>query len=275
VSDRVRVSSETAVRVVLDPPRRADLGFVLLATDEVATEDLLLLRPDPGVGIHITRVAFDGDEITPEALLAVGARLPAAAATLLPGMETLSVVCFGCTSASALIGPGVVRDKLEEGRPGARGTSLIASVMTALRFVGARRIALATPYIHEVNVREAEVFAEHGFEVESVRGFAIPSDLDVSKIPASSIVAIALEAFEAAYETNEHKPDAVVISCSQLRSVQVIDELEKLLGVPVITSNQAMMWNALRVAGLDDPVRGYGTLLARDDRTRFTDDGDE
>ena len=57
--------------------------------------------------------------------------------------------------------------------------------------------------------------------------------------------------------------DAVVIGCSAFRACEAgfIDALEADLGKPVVTSTQAFMWHMLRLAGVDDPIPGYGRLL--------------
>lgn len=55
--------------------------------------------------------------------------------------------------------------------------------------------------------------------------------------------------------------DAIFISCGALRSIDVVDALERQLGKPVICSNQAMMWDMLRLAGVEDRIEGYGRLL--------------
>jgi len=55
--------------------------------------------------------------------------------------------------------------------------------------------------------------------------------------------------------------DAVFVSCGALRTLDVIDELEQQIGKPAICSNQAMIWDTLRLAGIDDRINGYGRLL--------------
>ena len=55
--------------------------------------------------------------------------------------------------------------------------------------------------------------------------------------------------------------DAIFISCTGLRAVDAVEPLEAETGMPVVTSNQAMAWHALRLAGYDAPVEGFGRLL--------------
>ena len=66
---------------------------------------------------------------------------------------------------------------------------------------------------------------------------------------------------EYAKKLNYKKADAIFISCGGLRSLEIVEELENVVGKPVIVSNQAMFWNALRLAGIDDKIKGYGRLF--------------
>lgn len=55
--------------------------------------------------------------------------------------------------------------------------------------------------------------------------------------------------------------DAIFISCGALRTLDVVGEIEAIVKKPVICSNQAMIWDTLRLAGIDDRFSGYGQLL--------------
>ncbi len=70
------------------------------------------------------------------------------------------------------------------------------------------------------------------------------------------------ETYKLALDVDSKEADAVFISCTGLRSLDLIDKLEKELNKPVISSNTATMWNVLRMLGIDDPVEGYGRLFA-------------
>ncbi|MGB2408850.1 MAG: Asp/Glu racemase, partial [Paracoccaceae bacterium] len=57
---------------------------------------------------------------------------------------------------------------------------------------------------------------------------------------------------------------ALVLSCTDMRSVEIINRLEQAVGKPVISSNQAMMFQAMQLAGIEDNIPGYGAILNRD-----------
>ncbi len=231
---------------------RAKLGFVLLATEQTVQDDVMALRP-AGVGMHFARAAI-ADSITNASLAAQADLLADCAATLLPD-GSLDVVCYACTSGSLVIGEQRVFAELARGAPGAVTTSLISGVIRALRTLDARRIVIATPYLDEVNRREADYLEAAGFEVLSIRGLDLERDSDMVRVAPDYIAEFALAQDRA-------DADAIFVSCGALRTLDVIGEIERQAGKPAICSNQAMIWDCLRLAGIDDRIDGYGRLLA-------------
>ncbi len=231
---------------------RAKVGYVLLATEQTIQDDVMALRPD-GVGIHIARAAIP-DSITSATLAAQADLLADAAATLLPD-GSLDVVCYACTSGSLVIGEQQVMAELNKGQPQAKATSLITGVMRALRQVGARRIVVGTPYLDEVNQREADYMTAAGFDILAIEGLNLEKDSDMVRVTPAFIrdFAISLDRADA---------DAVFISCGALRTLDVIGDIEAAIGKPAICSNQAMIWDTLRLAGINDRFEGYGQLLS-------------
>ena len=231
---------------------RAKIGFVLLATEQTVQDDVMRLRP-PGVGMHFTRVA-NPDSITNETLAAQADLLAESAATLLPD-GSLDVACYACTSGSLVIGEERVFAELKQGAPAATPTSLISGVIRALRTLDARRIVVATPYLDEINLRELVYLEQAGFEVLSISGLNLEKDSEMVRITPEYILEFALAQDRA-------DADAIFVSCGALRSLEVIGEIEARAGKPAICSNQAMIWDCLRLAGIDDRISGYGRLFA-------------
>ncbi|MCP4336022.1 MAG: arylmalonate decarboxylase [Gammaproteobacteria bacterium] len=231
---------------------RAKIGYVLLATEQTVQDDVIRLQPD-GVGIHFTRAAIP-DSITNESLAAQAELLADCAASLLPD-GSLDVVCYACTSGSLVIGEQRVFSELNRGAPNARATSLITGVIRALKEMQVRRIVVATPYLDEVNLREVDYLEEAGFDVISICGLNLEKDSDMVRVAPHYITEFAL--------AQDHPDaDAIFISCGALRTLDVIAEIENRIGKPAICSNQAMIWDCLRLAGVEDRFDGYGRLLA-------------
>lgn len=239
--------------VVFDDGRhpKGKLGFVLLATEQTVMDDVLSICPD-GVGVHIARVD-NPDSITNASLAAIAPDLTHAARTLLPD-GSLDVVSYACTSGSLVLGQERVEELLSAGNPNAKPSSIIAAVIRALNAVGAKRVVVATPYLDEVNTAEREYIESRGFEVLEIQGLNLEKDSDMIRVAPEFI-------FEMALDLDRPEADAIFISCGALRSVDIIDALEEKTGKPVITSNQALAWDAMRLAGIEDRVEGFGRLL--------------
>ncbi len=211
------------------------------------------LRPE-GVGMHFARAAIP-DSITNATLGAQADLLADCASTLLPD-GSLDVVCYACTSGSLVIGEARVFKELSQGAPRAKATSLITGVIRALRALGVRRLVVATPYLDEINQRAAEYLEQEGFEVLAISGLKLEKDSDMVRVAPDYIVEFALS-------LDRKDADGIFISCGALRTLEVVGEIEARAGKPVISSNQAMIWDTLRLAGIDDKIEGYGRLLSQ------------
>ncbi len=132
---------------------------------------------------------------------------------------------------------------------------MISGVIRALNAVGAQRIVVATPYLDEVNRREVDYLEQSGFEVISLCGLNLEKDSDMVRVAPDYIAEFALA-------QDRVDADAIFVSCGALRTLDVIGEIEQRAGKPAICSNQAMIWDCLRLAGIDDRFDGYGRLLS-------------
>ena len=230
---------------------RAKIGFVLLAMEQTIESDMFRLAP-AGVGLHFMRAPM-ANRISVETLAAMASGIGDAAALLLPDGD-LDVACYACTSGSVVIGEARVFDQLRRGVPRAKPTSLITGVLRALKTLDARRIVVATPYLDEVNAIERDYMGAAGFDILDIEGLNIESDADMVRVKPDYI-------FDFAKSLDRPEADAIFISCGALRSIEIVDRLEQAAGKPVVASNQAMMWDCLRLAGVRDQIKGYGKLL--------------
>lgn len=230
---------------------RGKIGFILLATEQTIQDDVFKLCPD-GVGVHFTR-APNPDSITVDVLTHQASALADAAATLLP-INNLDVICYACTSGSIVIGESRVFRELEKGAPGVITTSLITCVVRALRKLEVTNICVATPYLDEINQLEFEYLQSAGFNVLDIQGLCLERDSDMVRVSPEFLC-------EFAASIDRPDADAVFISCGALRSLDIVDALEQKIGKPVVVSNQAMIWDTLRLAGINDSIDGYGALL--------------
>lgn len=230
---------------------RARIGFVLIPNEQTIEEDMLRWMP-PGVGAYFSRARMPC-EITTKNLAQLGPELAETAARILPD-DGLDVVCFACTSGTIAVGEEAALVELGKGAPGAKATTLASAVLRALDAVGARRLAVGTPYLDELNGHVARYLSAGGFEIAEFQGLNLRRDADMVRVAPDYLV-------EFARAIDRPDADTVLISCGALRTIDVVEELERALGKPVICSNQAMLWECLRLAGADDRLDGLGRLL--------------
>ena len=144
--------------------------------------------------------------------------------------------------------------ELEKGAPGAVATTLFTSVKEALRRVAARRLVVGTPYVDELNTNVARALIGSGFEIADFQGLGLNFDREMIRVSPDYLI-------EFAQAIDRPDADALLLSCGALRSLDVVDEIERRLGKPVVGSNQAMIWHCLRLAGVEDRIEGYGRLF--------------
>jgi maleate isomerase len=230
---------------------RARLGLVVLESDQTVEPELNSVAVD-GVAIYHARIANDL-QVTPETLLAMKERLPAAAA-LLPSEFDFDVIGYGCTSASTFIGDAAVTAAIQSAHPGVLTTNPIAAALAAFKALDVGSVGIVTPYSAVVTAPVVERFSAAGFGVSAVGSFLEESDLVVARISEQSVANAARQLAASA------DCDAIFVSCTSVRAFGVVAELEDDLGIPVVSSNLALFWHLLRLAGVNDRVPGLGRL---------------
>lgn len=230
---------------------RAKLGFVLLAMEQTVEDDVFRLTPD-GVGVHFARLPM-ANAATVETLRAMEPGIEAAASLILPE-DRLDVSCYTCNCGTMVIGEDRVMEALKRGKPEAIPTTVMTGVVNALRAVGARRIVAATPYLDEVNTHVLAFLQANGFDVLDIQGLNLRDNVEIDCVEPDY-----LREFAAGLDRPD--ADAVFVCCGALRALDVVGALEEQVGKPAIVSNQAMMWDCLRRAGIDDRIEGYGRVF--------------
>lgn len=234
---------------------RAAIGLIVLASDQSMEPEFAdVLRLD-GVAVFHSRIRND-NEITPETLAAMEGRLKDSADLLVPGAP-LDVIGFGCTSASMVIGEENVAARIRESRPEVKVTTPITAAFAAFRALDCRRIALLTPYRDDVNEHIRGYIEARGVAVPVMASFNEPDDRNVARIRVEDVRRAAVEL------GRRDDVDSVFISCTNVRAAPVIAETEAATGKPVTSSNHALAWHCLRLAGVADVLDGWGSLYRK------------
>ena len=232
---------------------RAKIGLIVLAPDWTIEHEVTTLCDLPGVAVFSNRIPM-APEVNLETLRAMGPNIAACADLLMPGFE-LDVVAYGCTSGTIAIGKEALFESIRSVRPGVACTTPIVAGVAGWERLGIGRIALMTPYIEEVNVAMRGFVLDHGIDVPVVGTFNNPVDVEVAAIDGQSL-------YDGIMKLGaSDEVDGVFVSCTSLHVTPVIARAEEALGKPVISSNLALSWHSLRLAGVEDAVPGYGRLM--------------
>jgi maleate cis-trans isomerase len=169
------------------------------------------------------------------------------------------VVLYGCTSATLTHGTEFDRDLAAKIKAVSGAASLTAagSLVAAIKAMGAAKVGFASPYLGEINDQAAAFLADEGIAV--IERADIGRDLGnygQGELTPDEVFDLAIKA--------DH-PDAqvIVLSCTDMRSVEAVSRIEGVLGKPVVTSNQAMMFCLMRQLGLPRHDRLPGALFDR------------
>lgn len=231
----------------------ARLGLIVLQTDETLEFEARQVLAGRDVSLLHARIATHS-AMTPEVLARMEAAMPAAAALLPAGTQ---VIGYACTSGTTIIGQTRVATQIRSVHPRAGVSEPVSAVLAALGHLGATRVGMVTPYLTSVTGPMRALLAQNGIDVASEISFGEGDDRRVARIDPASTRAALLEAAAAPGVT------ALFASCTNLQTFPVIDEVEGLTGLPVVTSNQALMWHMLRLAGVDARGWGPGLLFRR------------
>lgn len=196
----------------------------------------------PDIGVYSIPVPFD--EVSPAGLKTMSERA-IDAMEIFRRYNQMDLVFFSCTSGSLIGGEGYDRKMSEalQAASGARGaTTTTTCVLEALRAVGAKRLTVATPYPDDVNLKEKLYLEHEGFAVDRIAGLQHRDPKMMPKTEPEEVYRLVKSIWDGTSDT-------LFISCTGLSVLSIIEDLEKELGVPVITSNQASIWGVGKFLG--------------------------
>jgi len=224
----------------------------------VAMERELPVYLPAHVAINTNRLSRPTARVTPESLLAMNASLERAAGDLSMCQPTPGVILYGCTSGGFILGPEkeALWSRETSQKCGIPVVTTTSTVVDGLAAVGARTIYLFTPYIDEVNAHVISFLEASGIVLAGYDSFRVPDTRDVARIPSEAVAELVLK-----HRQEAANCDAVLISCTNLLTMDQIGSLETALGVPVLTSNQCSLWGALRSIGAQANARAPGRLF--------------
>ncbi len=231
----------------------AKIGLIVLQTDQTIEHEFRQLLNIDGVACYHSRIA-NAMAVTPQTLAQMTADLPVAA-SLLPSEFEFDAIGYACTSGATVIGEEAVAAAIQHHHLHAKVSNPLTACKTACDALGLTRIALLTPYTPEVTQALADNLHSSGIHIATTGYFNLEDDFTVGRVTSASI----LEAVLALGQNIDC--DGVFVSCTSLRVAGIIAQAESILGKPVISSNQALAWHLLSLAGVAPPATHFGRLF--------------
>lgn len=228
------------------------IGLIVLSTDETLEPELRTLTTEPATSLYHSRIAFD-PVVTKDTLALMEAQLPASLA-LFSKHIAFNAIGYGCTSGATVIGSARIAQIVQEYFPGVKVTDPINAVIAACKELGVSRMGLLTPYSLDVSAAMQALLEEHGIQITSFATFNETQDHRVARISESAIL-------DGMLQLGNSDCEVVFASCTSLRCFGVIEQAEKALGKPVISSNSAFAWHLHKLAGVENPASGPGQLF--------------
>ena len=235
--------------VKIQPTR---IGVIVLQSDETIERDLRVMRGDADV--FVSRVP-SGQEVTAETLESMAGHI-AASASLFPQTISFDAVGYGCTSGTAQIGVSKIERLVKFGMQTKTVSQPVSALVAACEHLGLKRIAFLSPYIESVSANLRQVLQDSGVETPTFGTFGEAEEFKVVRISGASV----MEAATAL--VRDSQVDGIFLSCTNLRTLDLITPLEAALDMPVLSSNLVLAWHLAQLSGNPEALSGPGRLFA-------------
>ena len=232
------------------------IGFLVPPGNPTCEPEMMRLAP-PGVTVHFNRMVAHGEAGShkgqDERNLTQLAHIEETVSLL--AMVKPAVIVMGHTASSYTLGQAGERELVERIRKkfGIPFLTAFGSVLKALEKLQVKRVALGAPYAYESMLKSKAYLELHGLQVP---GCGV----------LENVVNIYDETPERAYELGRKvdtpEAQAIFLTGVGMPTIDILARLERDAGKPAISSASAMMWDALRTAGVKDTIEGYGRLLS-------------
>ena len=235
--------------------RRARIGIVVPSVNTVMEPWAHRILPE-GVSLFAARM-FIPPATTPEAFIEMDRNEGKAAIRQLSSVHP-DAIAYGCTASSIVQGLAYdahLRAEISRDHQ-TPSTTAAHAIVTAAKTLCATIVSIVSPYTKEVDEAEHRYFAGAGLKIVGGASLGISDGFALAEPEPDTL-------FELGVRGWDSRAEALIMTCLNTRSHTVIARLEDKLGKPVITSTQATLWHALRLAGIDDGIAGYGALLER------------
>ena len=235
-----------------NPNPNPRIGLIALASDFMIEKDFINVIKDKKIDFFVNRIECY-NPLTKENLIRMSEKVTEVTKDILPDQK-IDCVVYGCTSGTIAAGYSSIEQKVKLAKPEAKVTTPSTAAIKALKKLNIKKLSIFTPYSKKLNDEVVDYFRKENFEVISNSYFDIESDIDIGKVDQSYL-------YEALLKIDLKDSDALFVSCTALPVLSIIDKLEKKLNKPVLSSNQALIWDTLENIGKNNSIQGFGKLF--------------
>ena len=221
---------------------RPKLGLITLQADRTIEDDFRRLLPHD-VSLLVSRVP-SGLDVTLDSLAQMEGAL-SDASSLFPVGHRFDAVGYGCTSGTAQIGVQKIAERICAGTDTGAISEPVSALIAACQALSVNRIAMLSPYVASVSDRLRSALDAAGVQTPVFASFDEGNEAAVAQIDNGSIIAATVDMMAGA------DVQAVFLSCTNLRTLDVIAGLQDQLGIPVLSSNLVLAWDLLRLSGIE------------------------
>ena len=228
------------------------IGLITLASDFRIEKDFNSVLHNKDIDLFANRIHCY-NPLTNETLKKMADDITDVTKEILPDQK-LDCVAYGCTSGSIAAGYESIFEKINKAKPNTKVTTPITAAIKGLKKLDIKKISIFTPYTSEINKAVEDYFLNEKFEVNELTYFDIASDLDIGKVDQDHL-------YDVLKNIDLSNSDALFVSCTALPVLTLIDDLEKKINKPVLSSNQVLIWDSLRQIGFNSEIKGFGEIL--------------
>jgi maleate isomerase len=232
---------------------RCRIGLIVPSSNIVMEHEFnTLLHAVQGVSVHATRMFLSTEGV--EELLRMREDCKRASREL--KTAEVDVIAYACTSGSFVKGLDFdkkIISEIEE-ETGITATTTSTAVVQALTALKVKKIAVGTPYPDEVNEKGKAFLENSGFTVTAIAGLNVTKAVEFGNQEPYT-------AYNLAKRINTDDAECIFLSCTNFRTIDIIDALERRLKKPVISANQATLWQIVTLKELGITIKGHGILL--------------
>ena len=228
------------------------IGVITLSTDFTIEQDFRKICHGLNLDLFFNRIPFS-NPLNHENYVKMAKNIPEVTEQILPN-QSIDVIAYGCTSGTIAVGEDYITDQVHKKKPDSLVTTPITAALKAFKELKFKKIAVLTPYPKEVNLTVFNYLKKNNIEIDSFSSFNLDYDSEIAQVSLESLL-------EEIAKINLDNVDGLFVSCTALKIVEILEKVEKKLKTTVVSSNQAIIWDCLRLANIKNNIKGYGRLF--------------